>query len=128
MDREQQRKYWREYAEKRRKSSTYREEQRLIYRKWYKKHGRKRKKDYILCISEWQKSNPEAVKASYLLRESIRKGQISRSKKCSKCREVNRIVAHHPNYKEPLNIIWLCTSCHKLIHNVLTKNRKNATM
>jgi hypothetical protein len=41
---------------------------------------------------------------------------------CSVCgRQDTRIVAHHTNYDEPLNVVWLCSSCHKKEHNRLRK-------
>jgi hypothetical protein len=35
---------------------------------------------------------------------------------CSKCGNNYKVNAHHENYDEPLNIIWLCPSCHRLRH------------
>lgn len=40
--------------------------------------------------------------------------------KCSRCGksgEEQRIELHHPNYDEPLEVVWLCKSCHMEVHS-----------
>jgi len=34
---------------------------------------------------------------------------------CKICGKPNA-YAHHPNYQEPLKIIWLCKDCHRKLH------------
>jgi hypothetical protein len=36
-------------------------------------------------------------------------------KPCATCRSSNT-VAHHEDYRKPLYLIWLCESCHALLH------------
>ncbi len=31
------------------------------------------------------------------------------------------IVAHHQDYDKPLDVNWLCNSCHRLIHSAVTE-------
>ena len=39
---------------------------------------------------------------------------------CQSCRDIDKIgaqyEAHHPNYSEPLRVLWLCKSCHRREH------------
>jgi ribosome-binding protein aMBF1 (putative translation factor) len=35
---------------------------------------------------------------------------------CSNCNAICKPHAHHPDYNEPDNIMWLCHSCHVKIH------------
>jgi hypothetical protein len=35
---------------------------------------------------------------------------------CENCRTDKRIEAHHPDYENPLEVIWLCVDCHREVH------------
>lgn len=63
----------------------------------------------ILPLSEFYKHN--AVK------RALEKGILLKSETCTWCGANNmRIEAHHEDYKRPLNVIWLCSTCHKRLH------------
>ena len=36
--------------------------------------------------------------------------------KCSRCGKGGRIIAHHPDYTDPLTVEWLCNGCHLKEH------------
>ena len=38
-------------------------------------------------------------------------------KECSICGGEKRIVAHHKDYSRPLDVLWMCNSCHVNLHN-----------
>ena len=46
----------------------------------------------------------------------IRKGTIKRPKYCSCCHVKCIPHAHHPDYKNPFEVIFLCSKCHMEIH------------
>lgn len=87
------------------------------YRDWYKKNGRIRPTYYKDAIREWEKKNPEAKKAHGKLIYAIRAGKIIKPKECSICGRVTRLSGHHRDYSKPLDVLWLCSSCHKLEHS-----------
>lgn len=89
---------------------------RLYYREWYKKNGRSRNIDYAEAIREWRNNHPEIVKAHNILNYALKKGEIIKSDTCNNCNIKTRLSAHHSDYTKPLEVIWLCSSCHKLIH------------
>jgi len=60
---------------------------------------------------------PEKIIARRILRKAINKKQILKPSNCSICGSNMNIEGHHNDYSEPLNVIWLCVSCHKEIHN-----------
>lgn len=35
---------------------------------------------------------------------------------CEVCKSTENIEAHHPDYTNPFNIVWLCKRCHAYIH------------
>lgn len=47
----------------------------------------------------------EAVKSKKIIKEN-----------CLVCSNSNYIDAHHPDYNKPLEVIWLCKSCHQKVH------------
>ena len=88
------------------------------YREWYQKNGRNRAIDYAEAIAEWRKNNPEKVKAHNLLNWAVVSGKVIKPKKCDKCKEERRLSGHHLDYRKPLEVLWLCSSCHKEVHKV----------
>lgn len=48
---------------------------------------------------------------------AVKKGDISKPTVCSRCGiEGKRIEGHHPDYKKPLEVLWLCKKCHCYEH------------
>ena len=77
----------------------------------------------------WRKNNPlteeqrlkdNARSYAYVY---LKRGKIKKQP-CKRCKSQNSQM-HHPNYKKPLLIIWLCGSCHQLLHK--EKNVKRGT-
>lgn len=64
------------------------------------------------------KKNPTAKNAYMAIDAAIRAGVLERPERCSGCGCSNaehRIEAHHSDYSDPLNVIWLCTPCHRAL-------------
>lgn len=88
------------------------------YRNWYKKNGRKRSKDYIEYTRLWRRKNPEAVKAQQLATLAVSIGFLKKPQKCESCKKKRKLLKHHEDYLRPLEVTWLCYSCHaKLNYN-----------
>lgn len=65
---------------------------------------------------KWAESNVVKMAASTLVNNRIRSGQIVKAKKCSVCGSTGRIHGHHDDYTKPLDVRWLCSSCHVKWH------------
>lgn len=53
-------------------------------------------------------------------------GTLVRPKECSVCGpSLHRIEAHHDDYSRPLDVQWLCASCHKHRHVELARSGKD---
>lgn len=69
---------------------------------------------------KYQKKNRDKNKIKHQAHAQVYwdllKGKISKPETCENCMKVpkNRLEAHHPDYNEPKNIIWLCKECHVL--------------
>jgi len=76
---------------------------------------------------QYRATHPDAVAATGALNHGVRSGYVikpgfcSKCEVCSKCGESKRIEGHHLDYSRPLDVVWLCNSCHKKIH----KENKN---
>ena len=80
-----------------------------------KSHTQQRKK----WVLEYQKKTRSLNKQKYFARtkvsNSIRCGKLIKGP-CVKCGS-NNAQAHHPDYSQPLNVIWLCIKHHFEHHN-----------
>ena len=74
-------------------------------------------KDYETRIKACAKK-PTKKNAYRAVEAAIRAGIIVRPRVCSGCGcpdTEHRIEAHHYDYAKPLDVIWLCTPCHRRI-------------
>jgi len=104
-------------------------EKRLEVSKKYRKHN----KDKIRATQKiWRDNNKDKVRQSFLrafnknpekhkarskLNFLIYKGKIEKPDKCSICDSVVNIEAHHVDYTKPLDVEWVCSKCHYIIHH-----------
>ena len=56
------------------------------------------------------------------VQNAIKSGKLVRADSCNLCFENCIVEAHHVDYGQPFNVIWLCDSCHGKAH------RKNSTL
>ena len=68
--------------------------------------------------------NPEKTSAHQAVSRAIARGSIIRPRKCDECGAESdgtrrtQIHAHHDDYSRPLDVRWLCPSCHVKRHAV----------
>lgn len=75
------------------------------------KYNRERQRHY-------RKANPDKCRAHYLLRDAVKRGEVAIPKLCSRCgRNPTRLHAHHADYSKPLDVEWLCPTCHYNLHH-----------
>ena len=84
-------------------------EQGARYRETY------REKD-VLRKKRWAAGKPEKIAAHVIVKHAVKMGALVRPDTCSQCKTPGRIEGHHPDYSEPLDIIWLCRKCHIRLH------------
>lgn len=68
-------------------------------------------------VNRWQLAHPERARLSALatkkVRQAISEGVLIRPKFCEQCGRTGcRIDAAHEDYSLPLQVKWLCRSCH----------------
>lgn len=67
------------------------------------------------CKREWDKRNPIKRKAHKTVENALLSGRLSR-KPCETCGR-QKVQAHHDDYNKPLDVRWLCSSCHHQHHH-----------
>jgi hypothetical protein len=59
--------------------------------------------------------NPHKIAARNEVSMAIQSGALSRGD-CESCGAIDDIHAHHDDYSKPLDVTWLCRSCHRKLH------------
>jgi hypothetical protein len=68
-------------------------------------------------IERMKASNPEKYYARNVIKAALRNGKIQR-KPCFFCASDKNLQAHHEDYDHPLDVVWLCASCHGKYHAI----------
>lgn len=63
----------------------------------------------------YRKRHPDAAKAHDVARNAMRYGRLIKQS-CQICGKSKNIHAHHEDYSKPLEVIWLCDRCHRIMH------------
>ncbi len=67
-------------------------------------------------FTKYNASHVKENRAKGKVRYAIAKGLLIRPNVCSNCGRKGRINAHHEDYDKPLQVDWLCETCHRLLH------------
>ena len=67
---------------------------------------------------KWREENKDRVSAHGKVARAIRAGKLVRPNKCERCgRSDMTIDAAHKDYSKPLEVMWLCKRCHRIVDN-----------
>lgn len=55
--------------------------------------------------------------AHAMVQEALKFGTLVRRTECEGCSSTVNVVAHHDDYKRPLDVRWLCGTCHQAWHS-----------
>ena len=76
-----------------------------------------RKKQNTERTRRIRREKPGYYSAHQAIANAIKSGRIKKPQKCAWCgREHSQIEGHHEDYRKPLDVIWLCSPCHKIYH------------
>jgi len=114
-------KRWRENRNKRKEKGV------LNVTKMSREYYSKKNKEWSLSnrekirdyAREAKQRNPEKARARMLLNSAVKSGKILKCN-CKVCGSV-KSEAHHPDYNNPLDVVWLCR-----IHHI-EEHKKEAT-
>jgi len=86
-----------------------------LFKQWYDKNKESEK----VRRKKWKESNKEKTNAHEVVRRKLKNPGI-----CEICKSDRFVDAHHFDYNYPLEVMYLCRSCHKRMHLALEWNRK----
>lgn len=100
----------REYRRKRREAGI----EQATRATWEERtNWRERRKELPSYTRTSQESTLEARRAYWEVHKAIRAGVLTRPSECSRCNLPRFCEAAHTDYSRPLDVVWLCRSCHR---------------
>ena len=114
--------YAREYRKAdREKWNQYQQEYRQANREKWREYAREYWRANEEKFREY-KSDPEVQRkhrARVAVNGAVRAGKLEKPELCPKCGSgENQIEGHHHDYDQPLEVEWLCSSCHGKEHRL----------
>ena len=100
----------RDVREHRRTHESVREYDRRRYR-----DNKERRLKGAENAARWKVQHPDGYRAHYLVGNAIRDGRLKREP-CANCGTTKLVNAHHDDYSRPLDVHWLCATCHHRYH------------
>lgn len=77
----------------------------------YKTSAHAKERIYIYDVSVRERDR-EKRRARDAVKMAKRKGLLTPSINCEKCKKPSKTQAHHTDYSKRLLVVWLCPSCH----------------
>jgi hypothetical protein len=91
-------------------------ESKEAYKKWYEENRVRLNEEYL-----HRYHTSDEMKRKHSARNKVRRalisGRLVMAKECSRCGSLLKLQAHHEDYSKPLEVEWLCISCHKKEHS-----------
>lgn len=119
---EKQKKYYQENKETirlkanaKQKTPQEREKANARSRKWAKENRER----HYLNSKRSRERNPERHKAHQYVNWALRLEVLKKPENCSKCERRIKVEGHHTDYSKPLEVVWLCRTCHLKEHGKL---------
>ena len=67
--------------------------------------------------ARYRKDHPDRYAAHRQAGRAAAIGRIAKATTCEVCGNGGRLEKHHPNYDEPLLVVFLCPACHRGVHH-----------
>jgi hypothetical protein len=79
---------------------------------------RPHRKAQLRSLIERHQQDPQRRIAHQMTSNAIRDGKLTRPDTCSTCGKQCKPEGHHDDYSKPLEVRWLCRSCHCRHHRL----------
>ena len=93
-------------------------------REYGAEYRRQNREQHVKTSIRWAARNPEKRKAHVAVQRALKAGKLER-KVCEVC-AAQKVEAHHADYTQPLQVVWLCSKHHAELHkHERNKQRKH---
>ena len=76
-------------------------------------HGREKRR----AMAAARRANDDGREAARnAVMNAVASGRLVRPSACEECGAAGRVEGHHPDYSKPLEVRWLCDTCHYAVH------------
>jgi hypothetical protein len=106
------------------KNKAYREanrEEMAVKGKAYREANRE---EMAVKGKAYREANPLKYAAHRMVKNALKSGKLIKPKPCTNCNKEAKLDGHHHDYSKPLEVTWLCRSCHKREHARINRNEK----
>ncbi len=98
------------------------DKRREVSREWNKKNRETCNKNN----KTWKEKNRYKTRTHDKIKHAIIKNKIVRPQNCEHCNASTKLHGHHHDYNKPLDVIWLCPSCHSAEHRHIETHKSIA--
>ncbi len=76
-----------------------------------------RRQAELAAIKRYKQRHPEKRRAHGIISQRVARGKLIKPQNCQMCQVFSlKLEGHHEDYSKPLDVMWLCRTCHKRIH------------
>lgn len=109
-------KYWCKECRSSERKKRYRKNPEK-YRATQKRYGETHRDNENAKKAAWRRAHPLQTKAGHTLRNAVMRGKIVKPMACELCNRIAPLHGHHQDYSRPLEVQWLCVTCHEEKHH-----------
>ena len=70
----------------------------------------------VVQTKRYRERHPEKIRAHSCVKRAIKRGDLIRATICEACGKPHLTEGHHEDYNQPLEVEWLCRTCHRRVH------------
>ena len=91
-------------------------------REYFRTYYKKNKESYKVAMRKYRQTQGAALWGAHKavarrkLRDAVKWGHVEKPSVCNRCPTTKNIQGHHDDYYKPLEVIWLCSTCHNILH------------
>ncbi len=72
-----------------------------------------------IAFSNFRSKNRHKHRAQSKVQYALTVGKLTKPEHCENCNSSVSLEGHHHDYTKPLDVTWLCKSCHEAVHHTV---------